>query len=56
MFMFGGIWVLGSWIRKSLEHFKWGLMVHPCKKTEDNGAGGEFKLWKNGLRGFEEDC
>ena len=28
----------GLWIRKAVEHFKWGLMGHTCKSREDIGA------------------
>ena len=30
MFLFGGPWTLELWVREAAEHFKQGLMGHPC--------------------------
>jgi hypothetical protein len=38
MFLFGGMWILGLWIRKSVQHFKWGLMSHFSRNMEDGAA------------------
>lgn len=29
----------GLWIRKVVEHLKWGLMGHPKRNMEESGAG-----------------
>jgi hypothetical protein len=42
MFMFGRMWILGLWIWKSLECFKWGLIGQPTRNTEDSGAKGHL--------------
>jgi hypothetical protein len=35
MLLFGRMWILGLWIWKAVECFKWGLMGHPSRNMED---------------------
>ena len=35
MLLFGRMWILGLWIWKAMECFKWGLMSHPSRNLED---------------------
>jgi hypothetical protein len=30
-------WILGLWIWRAMECFKWGLMGHPSRNMEDGG-------------------
>ena len=39
MLLFERMWVLGLWIWKAAECFKWGLMGHPSRNMEDFVAG-----------------
>ena len=39
MLLFGRMWILGLWIWKAVECFKWGLMGHPSRNMEDFVAG-----------------
>ena len=32
---------MGLWIWKAIECFKWGLIDHPSRNREDNGAEGD---------------
>ena len=41
MFLIGGMWTLGLWIRKAVELFKWGLMDCSSRSVEDGGAEGD---------------
>ena len=53
MFLFERMWILGLWIWKAVECFKWGLMGHPSRNMEDfvielcglgpRGFSGEFQ-------------
>ena len=38
MLLFERTWILGLWIWKAVECFKWGLMDHPSRNMEDFGA------------------
>jgi hypothetical protein len=40
MLLFGRMWILGLWIWKANESFKWGLMGHPRRIVEDFVAEG----------------
>jgi hypothetical protein len=42
MFLFGRMWILGLWIWKALEWFKWGLMSHINRCMEDFVAVSDF--------------
>jgi hypothetical protein len=35
MILFGRMWILGLWIWKAVECFKWALMNYPSKNMED---------------------
>ena len=35
MVLFGTVWILGFWIWKALECFKWGLMGYSNRNMED---------------------
>jgi hypothetical protein len=39
MLLFERMWVLGLWIWKAVECFKWALMGHPSRNMEDFVAG-----------------
>ena len=39
MLLFERMWILGLWIWKAVECFKWGLMGHPSRNMEDFVAG-----------------
>jgi hypothetical protein len=39
MLLFERMWILGFWIWKALECFKWGLIGHPSRNMEDFVAG-----------------
>jgi hypothetical protein len=41
MLLFGGVWALRLWIRKAMDCFKWSLMVHANRSTEELGAEGD---------------
>jgi hypothetical protein len=38
MILFGGMWILGLWIWKAIECFKWDLMGHSSRNMEDIGT------------------
>ena len=38
MLLFEGIWTLGLWIRKAVEHFKCCLMGRTSRIMEESGA------------------
>jgi hypothetical protein len=38
MHLFGGMWILGLWVRKAVESFKWNLMGHSSRSMGDSGA------------------
>ena len=44
MFLFGGMKILGVWIWKVIEVFKWDLMGHPSRNMEDLGAEHDLNL------------
>jgi hypothetical protein len=35
MFLFGGMWILGLWIWKAMESFKWDLLGYFSRNIED---------------------
>ena len=35
MLLFGRVWILGLWICKAVECFKWVLMGYPSRNMED---------------------
>ena len=35
MLLLGSMWILGLWIWKAMECFKWNLMGYPSKNMED---------------------
>jgi hypothetical protein len=39
MLLFERMWILGLWIWKAVECFKWGLIGHPRRNMEDFVAG-----------------
>ena len=45
MLLFGRMWVLGLWIRKAAECFKWGLVGHSSRNTKDNDTEGDLTVW-----------
>ena len=38
MLLFGKMWILGLWIWKTMECFKWALMGQYSRNMEDSGA------------------
>jgi hypothetical protein len=42
MVLLEGVWILGLWINKGVEGFKWGLMSHYKRNTEDGGTKGDL--------------
>ena len=64
MLLFERMWILGLWIWKAVECFKWGLMGHPSRNMEDFVAGSnlncvdlaqEISKEKN-FRMWHKDC
>ena len=63
MFLFGRMWVLGLWIWKALECFKWGLMGYPRRNMKDflaeydlNCADLAQEVSEENFRMFPRDC
>ena len=44
MFLFEGMWTWGHWIRKAVECFQCGLISHPSRNMEVNGAEGDLNF------------
>jgi hypothetical protein len=42
MLLFGEMWIMGCWNRKTVECFKWGLTGHSSKNIGDIGAEGDL--------------
>ena len=42
MLLFERMWILGFWIWKAVECFKWDLMGHPSRNMEDFVAGSDL--------------
>jgi len=42
MFLLGGVWIWGLWIRRIVKYFKHGLMDNPSRNIEDSGAEGDL--------------
>ena len=40
--LFKRMWILGLWIWKAVECFKWGLMGHPSRNMKDFVAGSDL--------------
>lgn len=40
IFLLGGMWALGLWIRKTIGHYKGGLMGNTSKSMEDSRVQG----------------
>jgi hypothetical protein len=43
MLLFGRMWILGLWIWKAVEYFKWGLMGYPSRNMEVVVAESDLK-------------
>jgi hypothetical protein len=44
MFLFGRMWILGLWIWKTVEFFKWGSMGYPSRNMEGFATENELNL------------
>ena len=38
MLLFGGMWILGLWVRKAVECFEWSIMDHTGRNIKDSHA------------------
>jgi hypothetical protein len=64
MLLFERIWILGRWIWKAVECFKWGLMGHHSRNMEDFVAGSDLNCVdmvqeiskENNFRMWHKDC
>ena len=52
IFLFGGIWMLGLWIRRAGELFRWGLMGQTIRNMEGSGAEDNLKCGFQRTRTF----
>ena len=48
MFLLGGMWTLGFWVRKEAKRFKWVLMDHTSRNLEDRVAKGDLNCGDRG--------
>ena len=63
MLLFERMWILGLWIWKAGECFKWGLMGYPSRNKEDFVAGSNLncddlaqEISKKNFRMWHKDC